>query len=132
MATSIIGSIQIPKNTKVTIDVDTELSPDSQNPIANSAVYEAVQELQNQIEDINSKLDIIVVDELPTQDIDANAIYLVPLESEDEQNKFTEYIYIDNKWEKIGIYNSSVDLSQYLTKTEAESTYVKQTDIPTH
>lgn len=132
MATSIIGSIQVPRDTKVTIDVDTELSPDSQNPIANSAVYEAVQKLQSQIEDINSKLDIIVVDELPTQDIDANAIYLVPLESEDEQNKFTEYIYIDSKWEKIGTYNSSVNLSQYLTKVEAESTYVKQTDIPTH
>ena len=132
MATSIIGSIQVPRDTKVTIDVDTELSPDSQNPIANSAVYEAVQKLQSQIEDINSKLDIIVVDELPTQDIDANAIYLVPLESEDEQNKFTEYIYVDSKWEKIGTYNSSVDLSQYLTKVEAESTYVKQTDIPTH
>ena len=132
MATSIIGSIQIPKGTKVTIDVDTELSPDSQNPIANSAVYEAVQKLQNQIEDINSKLDLIVVDELPTQDIDANAIYLVPLESEDEQNKFTEYIYVNSKWEKIGIYNSSVDLSQYLTKEAAESTYAKQADIPTH
>lgn len=132
MATSIIGSIQVPKGTKVTIDIDTELSPDSQNPIANSAVYEAVQELQNQIKDINSKLDIIVVDVLPEEDINSSAIYLVPLESEDEQNKFTEYIYVDSKWEKIGTYNSSVDLSQYLTKVEAESVYVKQTDIPTH
>lgn len=132
MATSIIGSIQVPRGTKVTIDVDTVLSPDSDNPIANSAVYEAVQELQNQIEDINSKLDIIVVDVLPAEDINSSAIYLVPLESEDEQNKFEEYIYVNSKWEKIGIYNSSVDLSQYLTKAEAESTYVKQVDIPTH
>lgn len=71
MATSIIGSIQIPKGTKVTIDVDTELSPDSQNPIANSAVYEAVQELQDQIEDINSPYNVNITNLLSADNSEA-------------------------------------------------------------
>lgn len=71
MATSIIGSIQIPKGTKVTIDVDTELSPDSQNPIANSAVYEAVQELQDQIGDINSPYNVNITNLLSADNSEA-------------------------------------------------------------
>lgn len=56
-----------------------------------------------------------VVEELPTQDIDTDTIYLLESTESAEQNVYDEYIYVNNAWEKIG--NTSVDLSNYLSKT---------------
>jgi hypothetical protein len=40
-----------------------------------------------------------------------------------ESNKYTEYVYVNNEWEIMGSYTANVDLSGYLTKTDAASTY---------
>lgn len=79
-----------------------------------SEVYtkEEVQSLIGRI----SSLELIKVDALPTENIKTSAIYLVPKEQSEVDNIYTEYIYMDGKWEIIG--DTSVDLSQYALKTE--------------
>lgn len=42
-----------------------------------------------------------------------NKIYLLPSTETEEGNSYTEYGYVDNKWEEIGKYKADVDLSPY-------------------
>lgn len=88
---------------------------------------------------ISSTLDVQlykIVDSLPTQDVEPGKIYLVLSETITESNKYTEYVYVNGEWEIIGSYTANVDLSGYLTKTDAASTYqpkgnyALKTDIP--
>lgn len=61
---------------------------------------------------------IEVVTELPETG-EANVIYLVPKQDEDENNVFDEYIWINDDWELIG--TTDVDLSNYLAKDNITS-----------
>lgn len=60
---------------------------------------------------------IEVVTELPETG-EANVIYLVPKQDEDENNIFDEYLYINDEWELIG--STAIDLSDYYTKSETQ------------
>ena len=62
-----------------------------------------------------------IVDTLPTEDIDTNGTYLVPVESPNENNLYDEYAYINGAWEIIGSA-VEVDLSSYYTKDEIDYT----------
>ena len=57
------------------------------------------------------KFDIQVVTELPTQDISASTIYLHKNPGEQNQNLYTEYVYVNNSWEQLGA--QTVDLTNY-------------------
>lgn len=59
----------------------------------------------------------MVVTELPTTDIKANKIYLVK-DSTTEGDLYQEYLYVDNKWEKVGTHKQEVDLTGYAKKSE--------------
>ena len=59
---------------------------------------------------------------------DENKIHLVPAESTEEGNIYTEYVFVNGKWEEFGTYRSEVDLTPYLKKVDAEATYQKITD----
>lgn len=75
---------------------------------------------------ISSTLDVNlfrVVSALPEEDIETDKIYLVPSSTTGENNIYTEYTYVNSAWEKLGEYNSSVDLTDYLTKEEATELY---------
>lgn len=61
-------------------------------------------------------LHLQIVEQLP-ENGENNVIYLVNINGE-EPNIYDEYVYIDNKWEKIG--NTDIDLSNYYTKTEVD------------
>ena len=63
---------------------------------------------------------IEVVTELPETG-EANVIYLVPKETEDENNVFDEYIWINDEWELIG--TTDIDLSNYYTKSEIDGKF---------
>lgn len=65
-----------------------------------------------------------VVTELPTSDIDTNKIYLIISKVEGDANKYTEYIYVNDTWEKLGEYTASIDLSPYLKSEDAAKLYV--------
>lgn len=66
-----------------------------------------------------------VVSELPTTDIQENKIYLIHTTSSINNNVYTEYIYVNGKWEILGDFNydEQIDFSTFLTKVEAASTY---------
>lgn len=63
------------------------------------------------ISNINS-FNVLVVDSLPTENIDSHTIYLVSKTAE-TNDVYDEYLYINNEWEHIG--NTKVDLSDYVT-----------------
>lgn len=69
-----------------------------------------------------------VVDNLPTSGIDVNKIYLVKSATEGPSDIYTEYMYVNGKWETFGTFKTDVDLTGYLTKELAESTYQPKGD----
>ena len=64
-----------------------------------------------------------VVDSLPTTG-ENGKLYLVKTGSESE-NLYSEYVYVNKAWEKLG--TQKLDLSGYLTKTDAANTYLGKT-----
>lgn len=84
------------------------------------ANYYTKGEVNSQISSI-PKFAIAVVTDLPTGNISDTTIYLKKTGS-DTQNLYTEYIYVDGKWEQLG--TQKLDLSGYLTKTDASNTYL--------
>lgn len=74
------------------------------------------------------KFSISVVAELPATDISTTTIYLLKTGSE-TSNLYTEYIYVDSKWETLG--TQKMDMSDYLTRTDASTTYLTKTDAAT-
>lgn len=75
-----------------------------------------------------------VVDKLPTSGIDDNKMYVVPSIKPENGNLFDEYIYVNEKWEKIGAFQAdnylTIDqvegliegaLDNYYTKTEVDN-----------
>lgn len=64
----------------------------------------------------------IIVNELPTEDIDESAIYMKRIESEDTQNSYEEYIYVNGVWELLGIAQVEVDLTDYIKNTDYATT----------
>lgn len=56
-----------------------------------------------------------IVQQLPTQNISTSTIYMVPSSSPGSQNTYTEYMYINNTWEKIG--DTEIDLSNYVVSS---------------
>lgn len=66
-----------------------------------------------------------VVDTLPETG-ETDTIYLVKKDNPGEQNLYDEYVYTDTGWEHIG--DTSVDLSNYYTKDEANEELAKKQD----
>ena len=91
-----------------------ENSTDAQYPSA-KAVYDAI--LANQ----KAGMSMVIVEELPTVDVDETKIYLLSTNSEDDA--YDEYLYVNDKWERIG--TTQVDLSNYYTKTEVGEQFAK-------
>lgn len=75
-----------------------------------------------------------VVKALPTTDVKKH-IYMVAASSTSSNNIYKEYIYTGDvnaaydatKWEQLGEFKADVDLSGYLTKTNASNTYLTKT-----
>lgn len=72
------------------------------------------------------KFKVEVVTDLPTSGISNNTIYLKK-SSEDSENLYTEYIYVNNKWEKLG--TQSLDLSQIYTKSESDDKFSTKKEV---
>ena len=61
---------------------------------------------------------IVIVNELPTEDIDETTLYLVPKQDPTIQDLYDEYMYINNKWELLGQKQIQVDLTDYVKNTD--------------
>ena len=62
----------------------------------------------------------IVVNELPTKNIDESAMYLVPNKNPEDKNTYDEYFYTNGQWELVGNKKIEVDLTDYQKKSELE------------
>ncbi len=77
---------------------------------------ETAAELQEAIDNI--KLLVIPSDgKLPTENIEANKIYLIPAENGEDGNIFSEYVYNEETgaWELIGTKEITFDIENYVT-----------------
>ena len=85
-------------------------------------------DLQNQINDVRSHLThYVIVDTLPTEDIDTSAVYLLGPMGTAPDTYYEEWVYVQLAdeswtWEKLGD-TDSVDLSGYLAKKTGTTTY---------
>ena len=82
----------------------------------------AITEINNKLKSLKAGFSYQVVNELPTPNVDClGTIYLVK-GSDINQNKYAEYICVFNNaeysWEMLGIINSEVDLTGYVTKDD--------------
>lgn len=82
---------------------------------ADLAAYYTSEQVDQKISTI-PKFNIKAVDTLPESDISSTTVYLIKSGSE-SQNLYTEYIYVDGKWEKLG--EQKVDLTDYVIKADA-------------
>ena len=98
-------TIQLDGSTVGTYDGSTETTINIE-----AASKEYVQELISTVTSASFE----VVDELPTEGIKTNTIYLIPSQSSGLNNVYDEWVYINNKWELIG--TTAIDLSNYLSK----------------
>ena len=116
--------------------------PTNNNQLENGKGYitKAVADLTNYYKksetytqaEINSKISAIpkfaikVVAELPTSNISSTTVYLKK-ESEESGNLYTEYIYINNTWEKLGA--QTVDLSGYAKKSYVDTGFATKAEL---
>ena len=82
----------------------------------------AIIDINNKLKSLKAGFSYQIVNELPTPNVDClGTIYLVK-GSDINQNKYAEYICIFNNaeysWEMLGIINSEVDLTGYVTKND--------------
>lgn len=63
-------------------------------------------------------IEYIPCEELPTENINEKATYLVPLAEPEEDNTYAEYKYINGKWERLGGAVIKMDLSEYVKNTD--------------
>lgn len=74
-------------------------------------------------------IQMIIVNELP-QTGQEDAIYLVPLAiPESQENRYAEYVYINDTWELLGKIGIQVDLSDYYTKQETNNLLDDKADV---
>ena len=92
-------------------EIDTKIAPANIKAGTNVTISQSGLDVTI---NATSSLKMQVVEELPTQDIDTDTIYLVESTDSVEQNVYDEYIYVNNNWEKIG--TTALDLSKYATK----------------
>lgn len=102
---------QTESNVKSTVEGYGYQTSAQVNAIVSGRGYQTASDVQALIANAEH-LKRAVVDALPTSNIDANTIYLVPADLTGTSNVKDEYMYINGAWEKIG--SSEVDLSGYM------------------
>lgn len=122
-------------NGAIVLDINGHISPTA-NTAFRKINGKSILKTNEDTSDITIDLSLFVIpvdNQLPTTDIDPNKIYLIrqavgsaASPGQDDSNIYIEYLYVNDAWEKIGEYKASIDDTAYLKKTEAETTYVKQ------
>ncbi len=126
---------------QATLTFDATPTAGSNNPVTSAGILSALNlkvnltalanyynktEVNDLIAAINT-LKYEIVETLPVTDIDTHTIYLVP--DDQAQNVYEEYLYINNEWASLG--STEVDLSNYYTKTQADSLLDEKQDVLT-
>ena len=115
--TKIVNKIQTDiankANISGTLQKDDIIIALDQETITNSGVQLSKLATKDELSAI-PKFAIQVVTSLPTTNISTTTVYLLSSGSE-TNNLYTEYIYVNNKWEKLG--EQKVDLTSYVQYT---------------
>lgn len=108
------------ENNQLIIKYDDTYVANSQsiNALTHKAIAAKFGELESLLTAI-PKFKIAVVDELPTSDISTSTIYLVKNADTTSNNLYTEYIYINSDWEKLG--EQTLDVTNFLTADQVEN-----------
>ena len=106
-------------NGVITLGSSTITPLTSHQSLANYYTKSSIDEL---IANLKAGL-VNVVESLPTVG-EYGKLYLVKT-GDESQNLYTEYVYVNEEWEKLG--TQKLDLSGYLTKTDAANTYLGKT-----
>ena len=93
--------------------------------VVDNSQQDAITKINNTLKSLKAGFSYQIVNELPTPNVDClGTIYLVR-GSDINQNKYAEYICIFNNaeysWEMLGIINSEVDLTGYVTKNDFDA-----------
>lgn len=119
-----VDNIKIPSKTSE-LNNDSGFITKAVNDLANyylkTETYSRT-ELDNKLSAI-PKFAIEVVSSLPSSNISVTTVYLVPSGNE-QDNLYTEYIYVNGKWEYLG--KQSVDLTGYVQRTELSNYYTAE------
>lgn len=125
-----------------TLTIDTATSTTSTNPVQNKVITAAVNAKANSSDvytksqtytkaEVNALVDAIpkfaisVVTELPAVGA-AATIYLLKTSETETGNLYTEYIYTNNAWEKLG--TQTLDLSGYATTSAMNTALANKVD----
>ena len=101
------GSIITPVNRVVDVNVPVKVSD-----LTNDSKFQTLTDVQSLI--VNAQhMKKEIVTELPTTGAE-NTIYLILKDGSSGNNVYSEYLWIDNKWELIGDTSTTVDLTGYL------------------
>ena len=79
----------------------------------------SITQLKVKITEDLTNLHFLIVQSLPTTDIQTNIIYLVPKNPSGTDDIYNEYAYINNAWEMLG--TTQIDLSGYVTTVSLTS-----------
>ncbi len=125
--------------------VDSSLSDTSENPVQNKVVKNSLEnhdhdtryyteaEVDAKIALLQSAIDSLVgftttvVEELPETGV-AGVMYLTPKSGGAGNDIHEEYVYVDGKFEKIGSTQTNLDLSNYVTLTQFNTSLESKAD----
>ena len=111
---------------------DGAYTPDSTNEIISAAtnITEAINNIANAVKNIDVAE---VVTALPDSNQDSDKIYILANTGETgTNNTYVEYLWVNGQWEKIGEFQTSIDLSGYVETTALTQTlasYVQSTAL---
>jgi hypothetical protein len=94
--------------------VELDASSTKLNPVFNFYIPEGKEGKKGEAGSVK----FIIVNELPTENIDESAIYMKPSNSAEEQNTYEEYIYVNGSWESLGSAKVEVNLEDYVKNTD--------------
>ena len=116
-----LSGITIANNSLIMVyDDEVVANTESVNALTHRAAAAKFAELEGMISSV-PKFKIEVVNELPTMGWSLSTIYLVKNVTEQSNNLYTEYIYVEGKgWEKLG--EQTISLDNYVTKDLLNST----------
>lgn len=69
----------------------------------------------------SGSIKFIIVETLPSENIDESAIYLTPSENPDLKNHYDEWIWVTDRFEPLGETQIEVDLTDYVKNTDYAS-----------
>lgn len=108
-------------------DLDIELSNHTSNTVIHvtqndkdlwNATLQNAKDYAKRLFDGVTSFTIEIVDTLPTEDIKLMTIYFIRNNNDNESDYYSEYMYINGKWEIIG--STFVNLAPYLLKEDFE------------